>query len=179
MDGSVADPRSTGSSALELRPHRPRTALRHLLTSEGGHWWVAEIDRAARIVYQYDGFNQTTTTTAKRALDWWTEECGFDRQTEEDGRKWKIRCAPMPQLPNGVDCGPLACAALRRLLLVRGRPAYTHASPAGQTAREWGFTGDHGPTIRLKMATELKQGKLQSLREDEGEYSEKEKWMTW
>ena len=55
----------------------------------------------------------------------------------------------------------------------------TSASPAPQIARDWGFTGEHGPTIRLKMATELKQGKLQSLKEEEGGYTEREKWMTW
>ena len=165
---------ATGKKIEKKKPDRIFS-----LTAEGGHWWMTEIDRAARIVYQYDGFNHTTTVAARRALAWWTEECGFDRQSEEDDRKWRIRCATIPQQPNGVDCGPFACAALRRLMMVSGRPTSTSASPAPQIARDWGFTGEHGPTIRLKMATELKQGKLQSLKEEEGGYTEREKWMTW
>lgn len=43
---------ATGNKVEKWKPDRIC-----LLTSEGGHWWMAEIDRAAIIVhvYQYDG----------------------------------------------------------------------------------------------------------------------------
>jgi hypothetical protein len=172
LEDRLQTARRTGEAAVKRKPNRV-----FLLIEECAHWWLVEIERATRTVYQHDGFNSSDTDIAQRVLSWWTEMCEHDLPTEDDCRKWKIRCAVIPRQPNAVDCGPFACAALRRLLMVGGRPPITGAGQ--RIATEWGFEPMQGPAIRYKMATELRQGKLVRLEERDGGETEMSAWMTW
>ena len=172
LEDRLQTARRTGEAASKRKPNRV-----FLLIEESAHWWLVEIERATRTIYQHDGFNSSDTGIAQRVLSWWTEICGYDLPTEDNCRKWTIRCATIPRQPNAVDCGPFACAALRRLLMVSGRPPTTGAGR--QMATEWGFEPTQGPAIRYKMASELRQGKLVRLEERDGGETTMSAWMTW
>ena len=73
LEGRLQTARRAGEAAAKRKPNRV-----FLLIGESAHWWLVEIDRATRTIYQHDGFNSSDTDVVQRVLSWWTETCEHD-----------------------------------------------------------------------------------------------------